>query len=133
MTGAATQYLKLLDLKGRGFVVLGAGQGIGEQAAHALAQAGASVVCVDNDSGRAEAVAQDVHGHACRGDVTQRSDMERIFGEAKVRLGAVTGIVDIVGIARISMEKGLEYACLFGAALAAAVALALSEIGRAHV
>ena len=101
MTGAATQYLKLLDLKGRGFVVLGAGQGIGEQAAHALAQAGASVVCVDNDSGRAEAVAQDVHGHACRGDVTQRSDMERIFGEAKVRLGAVTGIVDIVGIARI--------------------------------
>ena len=42
--------LKLLDLAGRGFVVLGAGQGIGEQAAHALAQAGATVMCVDNDA-----------------------------------------------------------------------------------
>jgi NAD(P)-dependent dehydrogenase (short-subunit alcohol dehydrogenase family) len=31
----------------------------------------------------------------------QRADMERIFREAGARLGAVTGIVDIVGIARI--------------------------------
>jgi NAD(P)-dependent dehydrogenase (short-subunit alcohol dehydrogenase family) len=106
MTGAATvhaipQYLKLLDLTGRGFVVLGAGQGIGEQAAHALGQAGATVMCVDNDAGRARKIAQDVGGYACRADVLARGDMERVFREAKEQLGAVTGIVDIVGIARI--------------------------------
>jgi NAD(P)-dependent dehydrogenase (short-subunit alcohol dehydrogenase family) len=99
--GSAVQYLKLLDLKGRGFVVLGAGQGIGEQAAHALSQAGAAVVCVDNDAGRAADVARDVAGHACQAEVTARADMERVFREAKMHLGAVTGVVDIVGIARI--------------------------------
>lgn len=98
---AAVQYPQLLDLTGRGFVVLGAGQGIGEQAAHALAQAGADVLCVDNDSARAEKVAKDVHGHACCADVTSRADVERIFDEAKRHLGALRGIVDIVGIARI--------------------------------
>jgi NAD(P)-dependent dehydrogenase (short-subunit alcohol dehydrogenase family) len=106
MTGArilpaVPQYLKLLDLAGRGFVVLGAGQGIGEQAAHALAQAGATVLCVDNDPDRAQRIAQDVGGHACCADVIARSDMERVFREAKGLLSTVTGIVDIVGIARI--------------------------------
>jgi NAD(P)-dependent dehydrogenase (short-subunit alcohol dehydrogenase family) len=101
MSGAAAQYLQLLDLKGRGFVVLGAGQGIGEQAAHALAQARATVVCVDADAGRARQIARDVKGHACTADVTARADMERVFQEARSHLGGVTGIVDIVGIARI--------------------------------
>jgi NAD(P)-dependent dehydrogenase (short-subunit alcohol dehydrogenase family) len=101
MTTAIPQYLKLLDLAGRGFVVLGAGQGIGEQTAHALAQAGAGVLCVDNDQARGERIARAVGGHACRADVTQRADMERIFREARDRLGTVTGIVDIVGIARL--------------------------------
>jgi NAD(P)-dependent dehydrogenase (short-subunit alcohol dehydrogenase family) len=101
MTGTAVQYLKLLELKGRGFVVLGAGQGIGAAAAHALAQAGATVLCVDSDEGRALEIAREVGGQACRADVLQRTDMERLFREARARLGAVSGIVDIVGIARI--------------------------------
>jgi NAD(P)-dependent dehydrogenase (short-subunit alcohol dehydrogenase family) len=81
--------------------VLGAGQGIGEQSAHALAQAGARVVCVDNDRSRAEAVAGAVKGRAIVGDVTKREDVERIFNEAKAELGAVNGVVDIVGVARL--------------------------------
>ena len=40
-------YLGLLRLDGRRFVVLGAGQGIGRQATHALAAAGARCFCVD--------------------------------------------------------------------------------------
>jgi NAD(P)-dependent dehydrogenase (short-subunit alcohol dehydrogenase family) len=101
MTGTDVQYLKMLELKGRGFVVLGAGQGIGAAAAEALAQAGATVLCVDNDEGRGEAIARKVNGHACCANVLKRADMERIFREAQARLGAVTGIVDIVGIARL--------------------------------
>jgi len=94
-------YLSLLKLTGRGFVVLGAGQGIGEQSAHALAQAGAIVLCVDSDRGRAEAVSRAVKGHACVADVTKRDDIARIFKEARTALGKVNGIVDIVGVARL--------------------------------
>jgi NAD(P)-dependent dehydrogenase (short-subunit alcohol dehydrogenase family) len=101
MTGTDIHYPGMLELRGRGFVVLGAGQGIGAAATHALAQAGAKVLCVDTDESRAQAIARDVNGHACHADVMQRGDMERIFREAQDCLGSVTGIVDIVGIARI--------------------------------
>jgi NAD(P)-dependent dehydrogenase (short-subunit alcohol dehydrogenase family) len=94
-------YLSLLVLSGRGFVVLGAGQGIGEQSAHALAQAGAKVFCVDNDAGRANAIARAVNGHACVADVTKRDEVARVFKEARAALGTVRGVVDIVGVARL--------------------------------
>ncbi len=95
------QYRSLLDLKDRGFVVLGAGQGIGRQAVHALSQCGAKLLCVDADAERGEAVAAQVGGTAIVADVTKRGDVERIFAEARTRLGGVSGIVDIVGIARL--------------------------------
>src|SRR5262249_7818599 len=94
-------YLSLLNLKGRGFVVLGAGQGIGEQSAHALAQAGAKLLCVDSDAGRAEAIARAVGAQACVADVTKREDVARIFKDARAALGTVRGVVDIVGVARL--------------------------------
>jgi len=40
-------YADLLRLDGKRFVVIGAGQGIGRQATHALVQQGAKVLCVD--------------------------------------------------------------------------------------
>jgi NAD(P)-dependent dehydrogenase (short-subunit alcohol dehydrogenase family) len=46
-----------LRLSGRVFVVLGAGNGIGRQVSHALAQAGAKVGCVDRDPDLAKHVA----------------------------------------------------------------------------
>jgi NAD(P)-dependent dehydrogenase (short-subunit alcohol dehydrogenase family) len=100
-TSPVPQFRSLLDLNGRGFVVLGAGQGIGRQAAHALAQSGARLLCVDADAERGGAVATEVGGTAMVADVTQRGDVERIFREARGPLGNVSGIVDIVGIARL--------------------------------
>ena len=45
-------YLDLLRVDRRNYVVLGAGQGMGRQTCHALTQAGAaSIVCVDIESG----------------------------------------------------------------------------------
>ena len=41
--------LKSLDLRGRGYVVIGAGQGIGAATCRALAGLGARLLCVDND------------------------------------------------------------------------------------
>jgi NAD(P)-dependent dehydrogenase (short-subunit alcohol dehydrogenase family) len=93
-----------LRLDGRGFVLIGAGQGIGRQAAHALTQAGARVVCVDREADLADDVAAEVGGVAWSGDATDRAEVERLFKEAHDAVGPVSGIVDIVGMAQY---KGL--------------------------
>jgi NAD(P)-dependent dehydrogenase (short-subunit alcohol dehydrogenase family) len=100
--GPVPNYINPASLDGRGFVVLGAGQGIGRQTAHALARAGACVLCVDRDPELAEAVAAEVEGVACVADVTARADVERVFAEATKRFGdSLGGLVDIVGMADI--------------------------------
>jgi NAD(P)-dependent dehydrogenase (short-subunit alcohol dehydrogenase family) len=101
-TKAATpDYLSLLRLNGRGVVVLGAGQGIGEQAAHALAQAGAQVVCVDRDEELAQSIAHAVGGVPCAADVTSRADTQRVFQFARQTCGRIHAVVDIIGVAGI--------------------------------
>lgn len=94
-------YPGLSRLVNRNFVLLGAGQGIGEQAAHALSQAGARVLCVDLDRERAEAIATAVSGHPCVADVTTREGLVKVFADARAAFGSVHGVVDIVGVARI--------------------------------
>ena len=94
-------YLSLLRLDGRGFVVLGAGQGIGEQVCHALSQAGARVLCVDRDADLAHQIANAVGGTPCAADVTSRADMQRVFDTALQAFGRVHGVVDIIGVAGI--------------------------------
>jgi NAD(P)-dependent dehydrogenase (short-subunit alcohol dehydrogenase family) len=59
------------------------------------------VLCVDSDAGRAEAIARAINGHASVADVTKRDDVARVFEQAKVILGAVRGVVDIIGAARL--------------------------------
>jgi NAD(P)-dependent dehydrogenase (short-subunit alcohol dehydrogenase family) len=86
-------------MDGRLVIVLGAGAGIGRQAAHALAQAGAAVWCVDRDAELAAAVAAEVGGRAEAADVTRRDDMERVFSAATSTGQPVSGVVDVVGIA----------------------------------
>lgn len=93
-------YPGLLRLDGRGFVVVGAGQGIGRQATHALAQAGARVFCVDNQEALAKEVAGEVGGVPFAGDARARADVERAVEEARRELGRIHGLVDIVGMAK---------------------------------
>jgi NAD(P)-dependent dehydrogenase (short-subunit alcohol dehydrogenase family) len=93
-------YPGLLRLDGRGFVVLGAGQGIGRQASHALASVGARLVCVDKEPDLAREVAQEVGGTPWSGDATRRDDATRMFEEAGATLGRLHGLVDIIGMAR---------------------------------
>ena len=89
-----------LRLDGRRFIVLGAGQGIGRQSAHALAAVGARVACVDVEAPRALEVAAEVDGVAVVGDATRRADAERLFEEAATALAGLDGVVDIIGMAR---------------------------------
>lgn len=97
---AVPDFTRLLRLDGRGFVVLGAGDGMGRQTVHALAQAGANVLSVDRDPALAEAIAHDAGGISLAADVTARADMERVFAMADSQFGkSFAGVVDIVGMA----------------------------------
>jgi NAD(P)-dependent dehydrogenase (short-subunit alcohol dehydrogenase family) len=92
-------YIAKLRLEGQVFVVLGAGLGMGRQAAHALAAAGARVLCVDLDSALADRVAKEVHGVPSTADVTIRADLARVFQEAEEQSGPLRGVIDVVGMA----------------------------------
>jgi NAD(P)-dependent dehydrogenase (short-subunit alcohol dehydrogenase family) len=93
-------YSGKLRLDGRNFVVIGAGQGIGRQATHALASLGARTFCVDLDPDLADDIAKEVDGIAWSGDATKRDDAESLFASAQATFGRVDGLVDIVGMAR---------------------------------
>ena len=96
------QAADMFGVRGRTFVILGAGQGIGHAAATAFASAGARLVCVDREPSLAEAVARHVGGLAATGEVTSRADVKRIFAEAaKWAGGRLAGAIDIVGIADV--------------------------------
>jgi NAD(P)-dependent dehydrogenase (short-subunit alcohol dehydrogenase family) len=93
-------YHARLRLDDKRIVVIGAGQGIGRQAAHALAQSGAHLFCIDIDEGLADDIAREVGGVAGVGDATTRVGAERLFADARRELGRIDGLVDIIGMAR---------------------------------
>ena len=98
---AVPDFGALARLDGRTFVVLGAGQGIGRQTVHALAQAGARVACVDREAALAESVATEVNGLPVVADALQREGVEHALAEAVRWSGAVQGLVDIIGMPHI--------------------------------
>ena len=99
-TSAVPDYQAQLRLDGRRFVVAGAGQGIGRQTTHALAAAGARVLCIDYDQAAAEHIAGEVDGIPFVADVRERDQIEDAFATATRELGGVDGVVDIVGMAK---------------------------------
>ncbi len=92
-------YGSLLRLDGRNVIVIGAGQGIGRQAAHAVASVGGHPLCVDLDGDLANDVAEETGGMAWVGDATSPADADRLFTDAAER-GRIDGVVDIIGMSR---------------------------------
>ena len=82
-------YEGLFRLDGRRAVVVGAGNGIGREAALALAAHGADVVCADRDTDAAAATAEGAGGTAYPLDVLDRDAVRR----AAADLGAVDVLV----------------------------------------
>jgi NAD(P)-dependent dehydrogenase (short-subunit alcohol dehydrogenase family) len=99
-TSPVPDYRNMLQLGGRGFVVIGAGRGMGRQTAHAIAAFGGSVLCVDIDAARAEAVAKETNGIPHVGDVRDADDVEEMVSHAVSEFGQIHGVVDIIGMAR---------------------------------
>ena len=99
---AVPDYPGLLRLDGKRIVVVGAGQGIGRQTAHALASVGAKLVCVDNRDDLAKEIAEEVSGVPFVADATKREEADATVAACVSGLGGIDGLVDIVGMARYS-------------------------------
>lgn len=90
-----------LRLDGRGFVLIGAGPGIGLATARTLTALGGEVLCADISEADARRVADDVGGHAMVADATNREAVKAIFDRAEAVFSSrLTGVVDIVGASR---------------------------------
>jgi NAD(P)-dependent dehydrogenase (short-subunit alcohol dehydrogenase family) len=99
-----------LGLSGRRAVVSGAGYrperaGHGRLSAMKLADAGATVACIDIDEGRAKGIVaeiRDAGGEAfpVTADMTDRAQVQRALDEAIDGLGGIDVCVDIIGGAR---------------------------------
>lgn len=96
---AALDYASLTRLDDRHILVLGAGQGIGRQAALAMAAVGAKVSCVDLDEERATRIAEETRGQAIVGDATSETGLRGIVEQAVAGFGPLRGVADIIGIA----------------------------------
>ena len=95
-------YRDLLQLRDYGAMVIGAGQGMGRQTCHALAQCGAKVLCVDRDPELARTIANEINGIPFAGDATNRGDVEAAFDMGSKEFGAMfKAVVDIVGFAHL--------------------------------
>lgn len=99
-TSAVPDYTQMARLDGRGFIVAGGGQGMGRQAAHALAQHGARVVVLDYSEELAQAVAAEVDGIPYTADVRRAGDVAGAVETAVRELGRLHGVVDVIGMAR---------------------------------
>jgi NAD(P)-dependent dehydrogenase (short-subunit alcohol dehydrogenase family) len=99
-----------LGFSGKGALVSGAGY-IPERAGHGrlcslrLAEAGASLACVDIDAGRAGAIVDEVEHAGGKAfpivaDMTEPDQVERAVREAAAYLGSIDVCVDIIGGAK---------------------------------
>ena len=92
-------------LRGRPVLVAGAGRGIGRACVLAFAEAGAPVVCLDEDDDRGRSVAAEVAAAGGRalfvhGDVRRADDIDAAVERCVADLGGIEICVDVVGEAR---------------------------------
>lgn len=105
---------KLFNLDERVAFVTGAGSGIGQTIAYALASAGARVVCFDlrEDGGLSETVKniESIGGQASlyTGDVRQLDDLRAAVALAKTNYGRLDIAVNAAGIANASPALEME-------------------------
>jgi NAD(P)-dependent dehydrogenase (short-subunit alcohol dehydrogenase family) len=95
--------MKMFDLTGKVAVVTGGGTGLGEAAARALAEAGASVVLSGRRRENLEKVAADIQSNGGQAlpvvaDVSRREDVESMAAEALRAYGRIDVLVNNAGI-----------------------------------
>jgi NAD(P)-dependent dehydrogenase (short-subunit alcohol dehydrogenase family) len=96
-----------MDLAGAVALVTGGASGLGEAVAHRLAAAGSTVVIVDLDVDKGEAVAETLAGRFVRADVSSESDVIAAV-EVAQSLGPVRALVAAAGISIPSRTIGRD-------------------------
>ena len=87
-----------MDIAGKVFIVTGGASGLGEGTARMLAANGATVVIVDMQADKGEAVAREIGGVFVKCDVTQEADGQAAVAAAQQR-GKLVGLVNCAGVA----------------------------------
>lgn len=87
-----------MDLKDTVAVVTGAGSGMGEAVARALAEKGCQVGLIDLNKDTVEKVAKDIGGRSVACDVSDGPAVERAFDELHDRFGPARILVNCAGI-----------------------------------
>jgi NAD(P)-dependent dehydrogenase (short-subunit alcohol dehydrogenase family) len=106
-----------LGLEGKRAVVSGAGfiperAGHGRQTSLKLAEAGATVACIDIDPSRAQGIVKEITAQGGRAfpvvaDMTDREQVQRAVDEAARELGGIDVCVDIIGKATWALAEEL--------------------------
>jgi 3-oxoacyl-[acyl-carrier protein] reductase len=106
-----------LGLDGKRAVVSGAGYipgraGHGRRSAQRLAEAGASVACIDVDEGRANGIVEEITEAGGKAfpvvaDMTDRAQVSRALDEAVAGLGGLDVCVSIIG--KATWDRGEEF------------------------
>ncbi len=96
-----------LGLEGKRALISGAGYipgraGHGRRTSQRLAEAGATVACIDIDEGRANGIVTEIteaggKAFPILADMTDRAQVERAIDEARAGLGGIDVCVDIIG------------------------------------
>ncbi|WP_354684250.1 SDR family NAD(P)-dependent oxidoreductase [Cupriavidus necator] len=87
-----------MKISGNVFIVTGGGSGLGAATVKALAQQGATVVIVDLDVTRGQAVASETGGVFWKTDVSDEANVKEMYAFAS-GLGKLRGLVNCAGIA----------------------------------
>jgi NAD(P)-dependent dehydrogenase (short-subunit alcohol dehydrogenase family) len=97
-----------MKIEGQSALVTGGASGLGEATARELARLGAKVAVLDVNLERAEQVAADIGGIACRCDITDTASLEAAIARASAAHGPARILMNIAGIGTAKRVVGKD-------------------------